>query len=127
MQSLTKILSGHQEAVYIGHSFLQVLGASFIEANHQETMYLSYIISTLSRNAITQVRFNIVPSAHGRKHSHLLCHLVEGIYMKEKFVFYNTELKTLLSVSYKVASIKFLLGINAKGKTLSHMFSFLIE
>lgn len=107
MQNLTKILSGHQEAVCVGHSFLQVLGASLIEVNHQETVYLSYIISTLSRNAITQVRFNIVPSAHGRKHSHLLFHLVEDIYIKKKkFVFYNTELKTLLSVSYRVASIK---------------------
>lgn len=90
MQNLTKILLGHQEAVNVDHSFLQVLGASFIEVNHQETMYLSYIISTLSRNAITQVRFNIVPSAHGRKHSHLLYHLVENIYIK-KSLFFTTQ------------------------------------
>lgn len=103
---LDKDALGHQNAVYIGHSFPRVLGVSFIEVNHQETMYLSYIISTLSRNAITQVRVNIVPSAHGRKHSHLLHHVVEDIYMKKVSVFCNTELKTLLSVSYKVASIK---------------------
>lgn len=83
LQNLTKAIWGPQEAVYTGRSFLQVLGASFIEVNHQETMYLSHIISAPSRNAITQVRFNTVPSAHGRKNSHLLRRRVEDIHMKK--------------------------------------------
>lgn len=91
-------------------------------------MCLSYIISTPSRNSITQVRFNIMPSAYGRKKNpHLLHYIVEDIYMEGKVsVFCNPELRTLLSVSYKVAPIKsFSLVLNAKGKkNLPCMFLF---
>lgn len=69
-------------------------------------MYLGYIISAPSRNAIIQVRFNIVPSAHGGKKSHLLHHIVEDIYMKKSLSFYTIDLKTLLTFPYKGASIK---------------------
>lgn len=98
LQNLTKVIWGHPETVYIGRSFLQVLGAPFIEVNHQETMYLSHIISAPSRNAISQVRFNIVPSAHGRKNSHLLHCRVEDIYMK-KFLSSATQSWRHYSVS----------------------------
>lgn len=75
-----------------------------------------------------RLRFNIVPSAPGRKNVHLLYHIVEDIYMEKVSVFYNIELKALLSVLYEGASIKnFSLKLMPrKTKPTSHV-SFLIS
>lgn len=63
------------------------LWASTVEVNHQETMYFGCIISASRRNAIAQVRYDIVPSALGRMNFCLLPQIVGDIDMGKKVTF----------------------------------------
>ena len=83
------------------------------------------IISAPSRNAIIQVWFNIVPSAHGGKKSYLLHHVVEDIYMKKSLSFYTIDLRTWLTFPYEGASIKnFSMILMPRGENVPFMFPF---